>query len=132
MMNRFFGSALLTYAAVLWLARESGDSPARRAIVLGFFLTMIVGAVVALHTQLTTTTNALGWTTVALYALLALCYAYFQFSGQQSVLGTQWVLAAAGGWLLIAALTRRSCLGQASPCRGDPPLHACVGCGAKR
>lgn len=83
-MSRFVGSALLTYAAVLWLARESGDSPARRAIVLGFFLTMIVGVVVALHTQLTTTTNALGWTTVALYAVLALCYGYFQFSGSKA------------------------------------------------
>ena len=31
-MSRLFGSAILTYAAVLWLASDTADSPARRAI----------------------------------------------------------------------------------------------------
>jgi hypothetical protein len=77
-MARLFGSAVLTYAAVLWFASDTPDSEAKRAIVKGFFLTMLVGFAVALHFQLTGPINALGWTTVALYAFLAL--AYFKFN----------------------------------------------------
>jgi hypothetical protein len=77
-MSRLFGSAILTYAAVLWFASDTPDSEAKRAIVKGFFITMIIGFAVTLHFQLTGTINALGWSTVALYALLAL--GYFKFN----------------------------------------------------
>jgi hypothetical protein len=79
LMSRLFGSALLTYATVLWLARDARDSTARQAILLGFFVTMIVAAIVALHAQITGAVNVLGWSTVALYAALAVCYGYFVF-----------------------------------------------------
>lgn len=74
--GRLFGSSLLTFAAVLWLARDSQDSAARRAIILGFFITLIIGAIVAAQGVLTGVVNALGWSTVAIYAVLALCYGY--------------------------------------------------------
>ena len=73
-MARLFASALFTYAAVLWFARNCEDSSARRAIISGFCLTMFIGAGVALHGQLTHVVNALGWSTVALYTLLGICY----------------------------------------------------------
>lgn len=76
-MSRLFGSAILTYAAVLWFASDTPESEAKRAIVKGFFLTMLVGLAVVLHFQLTGSINALGWSTVALYAFLAL--GYFKF-----------------------------------------------------
>lgn len=82
-MGRLFGSALLTYAAVLWLARGAEDSTARRAITLGFFLTMIVGGGVSLHEQLKGIVNMLGWSTVALYFVLAACYGYYHFVGSR-------------------------------------------------
>ena len=69
-MGRLFGSALLTYAA-------------RRAITLGFFLTMIVGGGVSLHEQLKGIVNMLGWSTVALYFVLAACYGYYHFVGSR-------------------------------------------------
>jgi hypothetical protein len=75
-IGRMFGSSLLTFAAILWLARDSQDSAARRALVLGFFITFIIGAIVAAQGVLTGVVNALGWGTVALYAVLALCYGY--------------------------------------------------------
>jgi hypothetical protein len=79
-MSRLFGSAILTYAAVLWLASDAPDSPARWAIVQGFFLSMIVGVAVVVHFQLTGPINALGWTTVLLYVFLAVSYGAFHFS----------------------------------------------------
>jgi len=81
-MSRLFGSAILTYAAVLWLASDTADSPARRAIVQGFFITMVIGAAVTLHFQLTGPINALGWSTVALYVFLAACYGRFHLSSK--------------------------------------------------
>ncbi|HQN66016.1 MAG TPA: hypothetical protein PLR90_03165 [Methylophilus sp.] len=77
-MSRLFASAILTYAAVLWFASYTLDSEAKRAIVKGFFLTMLVGLAVTLHFQLTGPINALGWSTVALYAFLA--FSYWRYS----------------------------------------------------
>ena len=77
-MARLFGSAILTYAAVLWFASDTPDSEAKRAIVKGFFFTMLIGLAVTLHFQLTGPINALGWTTVALYGFLAV--SYFKFN----------------------------------------------------
>lgn len=77
-MSRLFGSAILTYAAVLWFASDTPDSEAKRAIVKGFFLSMLVGLGVALHFQLTGPINALGWSTVALYAFLS--FSYWRYS----------------------------------------------------
>lgn len=77
-MSRLFGSAILTYAAVLWFASDTPDSEAKRAIVKGFFLTMLIGLGVVLHFQLTGPINALGWSTVALYAFLA--FSYWRYS----------------------------------------------------
>ena len=98
-MGRLFGSALLTYAAVLWLARTAEEADVlatylfllqphfpivNYSITLGFFLTMIVGGVVSLHEQLKGIVNMLGWSTVALYFVLAACYGYYHFSSSRS------------------------------------------------
>jgi hypothetical protein len=80
LMSRLFGSAILTYAAVLWFASGAEDSSARKAIVKGFFITMAIAALISLHFQLTGSINALGWTTVVLYVFLAVCYGRFYFA----------------------------------------------------
>ena len=77
---RLFGAALLIYCFVAWFARDAEDSVARRAIVLGFFLTGIVGAIVSLLGQLSGVMNALGWLVVGLYlVLVGGGYGYFYF-----------------------------------------------------
>ena len=76
-MARLFDSAILTYSAVLWFVPDKLDSEAKRGIVKGFFFTMLIGLAVALHFQLTGPINALGWTTVALYAFLSTFYFKF-------------------------------------------------------
>jgi hypothetical protein len=78
-MVRLFGVALLEFALLSWFVRNAGDSEARKAIILAMFIGEAVGFVVALLGQLSGVVNALGWSTVAVYLLLALGFGYFQF-----------------------------------------------------
>jgi len=79
-MSRFFASALLGYGILAWFVRNAEDSPARQAIVLAYFVSNVVGFIVALHTQFTTEVNQLGWSTVVIYLFFAVGYGYFQFA----------------------------------------------------
>ena len=76
---RLFGAEVLGYATLTWFARNAEESGARRAIVLSCFVSWAVGFVCALIGQLSGVVNALGWSTVGLYLLFTLGYAYFQF-----------------------------------------------------
>jgi len=80
LVAQLFGAALLGYAILTWSARKAGDSDARRAIVLALFVSNAVGFVLALMAQLKGLVNTLGWSTVAIYLVLALGFAYFQFT----------------------------------------------------
>jgi hypothetical protein len=79
LIARLFGAALLEFALLSWLVRNAGDSEARKAIILAVFVGEVVGFIVALVGQLSGEVNALGWSTVAVYLLLALGFGYFQF-----------------------------------------------------
>ena len=79
LIARLFGAALLEFALLSWLARNAGDSEARKAIILAVFIGEAVGFIVVLLGQLSGEVNALGWSTVAIYLLLALGFGYFQF-----------------------------------------------------
>ena len=76
---RLFGAALLELGLLSWFVRKSGDSEAREAIILALFVGEALGFVVALYGQLSGVVNALGWSTVAVYLLLASGFGYFQF-----------------------------------------------------
>jgi hypothetical protein len=78
-VGQLFGAALLAFAALTWFARNAPDSEARRAILLALFVGDSVGFVVALIGQLGGVMNALGWSTVAIYLLLAIGFGYFRF-----------------------------------------------------
>ena len=75
---RLFGAALLEFALLSWFARNAGDSEARKAIILALFIGEVIGFIVVLYGQLSGVVNALGWSTVAIYLLLALGFGYFQ------------------------------------------------------
>ena len=80
LIARLFGAALLIYCFVAWFARDAEDSAARRAIVLGFFITGIIGSIVSLLGQLSGVMNTLGWLVVGLYlVLVGVGYGYFYF-----------------------------------------------------
>ena len=78
-VGQLFGAALIGFALLTWMARNATDSDARRAIVLALFIADGIGFIVALIGQLSNVVNALGWSTVAIYLLLALGFGYFQF-----------------------------------------------------
>ncbi len=79
-VGQLFGAALVGFAILTWSARNATDSDARRAIVLALFVSDGVGFIVALIGQLAGVVNSLGWSTVAIYLLLALGFGYFQFA----------------------------------------------------
>ena len=77
--GQLFGAALLAFAVLTWFARNLPDSDARRAILLALFVGDAVGFVVALIAQIGGTVATLGWSTVAIYLLLAIGLFYFRF-----------------------------------------------------
>jgi hypothetical protein len=74
---QLFGAALLALAVVTWLARNATDSDARRAILVGLAVGDGIGFVVALIGQLGAVVSGLGWSSVAIYFLLALGFGSF-------------------------------------------------------
>ena len=79
LVARLFGAALLGFAVLTWCARNAEESEGRRAIILALFISDAIGFIVALIGQLSGAVNALGWSTVIIYLLLALGFGYFQF-----------------------------------------------------
>ena len=83
-MGQLLGAAFIGFAVLSWKARNAAESDALAAIVLSFFVGDLIGFVVALIGQLNNVVNAFGWSTVAIYFLLALGFGYFQFSKTSS------------------------------------------------
>jgi hypothetical protein len=79
MVGQLFGAALLGFGLLTWSARNAADSEARRAIVFALFVSDAAGFVIALMAQLRGLVNVNGWSTVVIYLVLALGFAFFQF-----------------------------------------------------
>jgi hypothetical protein len=84
LVAQLFGAALIALAVVNWFARNVTDPEGRRAVVLGNLAGDVVGFVVILLGQLAGIANAVGWSSVAIYLLLGLGFAYVQFVGPRS------------------------------------------------
>jgi hypothetical protein len=85
MMAQLLGASFIILGILLWLAKNAPSSEVTlRALVLAIFVGDTIGFVVALLAQLAGTANALGWSTVVIYLLLALGFGYFQFSKSAS------------------------------------------------
>lgn len=79
-VGQLFGAALIMFAVLAWTARKAPDSPARKAIVLAFFLGNLLGFIVALIGQVRGAVNAVGWSTVVIYLVLTVWFAVAQFT----------------------------------------------------
>lgn len=79
LLAQLFGAALVGFAVLDWFARNVTDPEARRAVVLANLTGDAIGFVVILIGQLGGIANALGWSSVVIYLLLALAFAYVQF-----------------------------------------------------
>jgi hypothetical protein len=69
---RGLGSALLGLALMTWMARNTGPSKARDALVAGLVLFFIAGTAEDVRAVLTGTFNALGWVSLAVLTILTL------------------------------------------------------------
>ncbi len=78
LLARFFGTELLVLGVINWLAKDSTGASAR-PIITGSLIGNTVGAVIALMGVLGGVMNSVGWSAVAVYVLLGLGFAYFQF-----------------------------------------------------
>lgn len=75
LMARFFGVALLQLSLSVYWLRETQDPTTVRSLALAGTAGSLAGAVVALMGVLNGSTNALGWSTVVIYAVLLLGFA---------------------------------------------------------
>jgi hypothetical protein len=78
-MAQFFGAALMQLALVFIFLRRVEDVAIIKAIALGACAGELLGLWVALRIQLGGQVSAMGWSTVAIYALLSLGFARFVF-----------------------------------------------------
>jgi hypothetical protein len=84
LMAQLFGAALIAFAVLNWFARNVTDPEARQAVVLANLTGDVIGGVVILIGQLAGIANALGWSSVVIYFLLAVGFAYIQFMQPRS------------------------------------------------
>jgi len=81
LLARFFGVELLIIGLVNWLSKDA-EYATLRPIILGNLIGDGVGVIVSVMGTLNGVMNSLGWSSVAIYLLLALGFAYLQFMGQ--------------------------------------------------
>jgi len=84
LIGRLFGAALIVFAVLTWRVRHAQPSAERHAIVLSLFIGDVIGFVASLLAQLAGVSNALGWSTVAIYLILALAFGYQLFVAGES------------------------------------------------
>jgi hypothetical protein len=75
--GQLVAAAYLGFATLLFIATKAKETKARQAIVMGSLVHFIVGLIISLRWQIIGEVNVWGWTTVGIFALLTLGYAYF-------------------------------------------------------
>jgi hypothetical protein len=75
---QLWGTALIGLGMLTWFARNTKEFGVQRAIALSLFITYGISCIIAIRGQFAGA-NDLGWSTVALYFLLALGFGYFRF-----------------------------------------------------
>jgi hypothetical protein len=75
--GQLVAAAYLGFATLLFIATKAKETKARQAIVMGSLVSFIVGLIISLRWQIIGEVNVWGWTTVGIFALLTLGYAYF-------------------------------------------------------
>ncbi len=78
-MTQLAGAAYLAFGALAFVARSSPSEDFLLTLALAFFIQDSIGAIVSVAAQASGVFNGLGWSTVAVYLLLAVGYGYFLF-----------------------------------------------------
>ncbi len=74
---RLFGSAILSFAVLLWFARKSDNKEFRLGVVTSMSVYYVMSAVLLLIAVLDGVMNTIGWSVVVLHGALALWFYYF-------------------------------------------------------
>ncbi len=77
MLSRYFGSTLLAFGLLLWLARGAQDTPIQRALLLASTVANLLGLVLSLWSRFSGLQGVLAWLSVGLYGALLLGSLYF-------------------------------------------------------
>ena len=86
MQCRYFGSALLAVGLITFLARESQDAVAVRAILIGNLVGDVAGLLVTLMGL--SLMNSVAWSSVVIYALFGAASAYYLLAARPQPLAT--------------------------------------------
>ena len=76
---RLLGAALLELGLVFFLARRVEDPATMRAIAMGACIGELAGFWITLRIQLTGLVNSMGWSSVAIYGVLAVAFGRLAF-----------------------------------------------------
>ena len=81
LVGRLFGATLLGFGILNWLSRDFNDEGAKQAVLTGNLVGDGLGFIFVLIAQLggVPGINALGWSSVLIYLLLAAGFAYLRF-----------------------------------------------------
>jgi uncharacterized membrane protein len=79
LMGRFFGSALIALAIVIFMARDLGPSPTLTGILWAGLVADGIPALLNLWASATGLVNGLGWVTMVINILFAAGFGYFLF-----------------------------------------------------
>ena len=81
LVGQLFGAALIGFGVLNWFGRHFSDDQAQQGLANANLAGDAVGFIFALLAQLNGVAgvNSLGWSTVAIYLLLALGFAYLRF-----------------------------------------------------
>ena len=85
LISRLFGAALLGFGVLNWSARSFGEGEATQAVLTTNLAADAVGFLFSLLGQLggVPGVNALGWSTVLIYLILAAGFAYLRFFARE-------------------------------------------------
>jgi hypothetical protein len=78
-MTQLAGAAFLAFATLAYLGRSSESKDFRLSLALGLFVQDSLGTLISVYGQINGPFNTFGWSTVVLYLILAMGYAYFRF-----------------------------------------------------
>jgi hypothetical protein len=77
MQSRFFGSTLLAFGLLLWLARGAQEAAVQRALLIASAVGNLVGVVLSLWSRFGGLQGILAWLSVGIYGALLLGALYF-------------------------------------------------------
>ena len=83
-VGQLYGATLFGFGLLNWFARGFGEGSAQRAVLTANAVTAALGFIFSLIGQLggVEGVNALGWSTVLIYLLLAAWFGYMRFMRQ--------------------------------------------------